>query len=573
MKEIKEILKDIKECEARTLERRDLAEEDFGLLRLEPYCSDKEKKPNAKNFTTNSASVLGHKLIETLAYSKLKLRIEITDENQKERDALSLTERLDIGSIRLADQRLKSIPGSGGGIQSQLSFHAPIRGFVALRFLMKKEDDLVIPDVAVWDWLNTRWGAGTKGLEWACYRRWASASQLKEEYGDIKHAKADKQGRIEVWDAWDKNEEGVFVGEEWIQEPEPHGLNYVPVYIREVGSTPFIQSSKFDDTFKDVGVSCFANNRHIYKLESEILSDYRTIVQKAAKNPLVIEWDSTKGDKPEPEQDPNVPGGIVYVDTSKGQSIGEFVKSEMPRDAAFLLSNYMQQLSMGGMAPIAYGQINQQMPAALGGMLTRAAMSVLKPAQLAIEEAFEWLCEEINSQYTNGDFGEMTLQGVDSTNRRFRVEVLPDKINTDWKVECDLVPDLLQDKLENAGLALQLKEARLWSRQTAMDEVGVEDVDSEIKKIQRENAEGLAEVDLMKAAVACIDDKDYSTADILLMELHRRMGGQRQAQGVNNQAGLPMGMPPQAQVAQRGMPNVQNQEQQRLANLGMVRGR
>lgn len=560
-----EILNAVEECRKYTRDLRDRMEEDFSLWRLDPYRVSRTEG-DYRDFTTNSPAVLGNKIIDLLSSSRLRFTIPITDESETDRERLSLTERFVYGAINLADQRLAA--AMAPSILAQLAWYTTIRGWYAVRCYMRQDEGggrpTTIPDIAVWDILNTYWGLGAEGLNWACYRRYASAEQIKEEYGVA--VNPDDWGRVAVYDYWDNENEAVIVGDDFVKEPEPHGLNRIPVTIGTVGATPLVQSDACHDTIRNVGESVYANNRHIYPRQSEMLSYYLTVTAMGARTPLVVYY---SGDvPPEFENNPYARGNVIFLKKGKEEA-RELLKADLPRDAGILLSFLNQQISVGGLPPISYGEINQQLPASGINMLTHSAMSMLKPRSRAIEKAFGWIAGELVDQYKTGDFSDLKLQGIDGADRRFHIDVRPEEICDEWSVSAELVADLPQDELQNAGIATQLVKAEIISRETAMDKyLHVPDTDTEAGKIVREQAESLTPIKLRKMAASLLRDGQDDMARLFLDEIERQENSsrKREADKAVPVAVIPAAMPPQTitaisplrQQAMQGLKTVNN---------------
>jgi hypothetical protein len=523
-------------------------EEDFSLWRLDPYRVGKNEG-DYRDFTTNSPAVLGNKVIDLLGSSRLRFTIPITDESEDERQRLSLTERFVYGAINLADQRLAA--SIAPSIQAQLAWYTTLRGWYAVRCYMRQGEvggkQTTIPDIAVWDILNTYWGLGADGVSWACYKRYASVEQIRGEYGVA--VNPDDWGRVAVYDYWDAENEAVIVGDSFVKEPQPHGLNRIPVLIGTVGSAPLVQSDAFGDTIRNVGESVYVNNRHIYPRQSEMLSYYLTVTAMGARTPLVVYYSGET--PPEFENNPYAKGNVIFLKKGKEEA-RELLKADLPRDAGILLSFLNQQVSIGGLPPISYGEINHQLPASGINMLTHSASSMLLPRSRAIEQAFEWIAGELVDQYKTGHFSDLKLQGIDGADRRFRVKVKPEEICDEWRISAELVPDLPQDELQNAGIATQLVKAEIISRETAMDKyLHVPDTDSEAGKIVREQAENLAPIKLRKLAASLLRDGQTDLARIFLDEIEKQesSAGQLEAKKAPITPGIPAAVPPQAMAA------------------------
>lgn len=526
--------------EEETRELRDRFEHDYGLWRLEPFSISPDQGAY-DNYTTNSPAVLGNKIVDTLSDARVKFQITITDEDMKQRKHLSMTEKFCYGMRHMCDRQLMATrqPDS----LSQLSWFAPIRGWLAGRFVMYEDEGAIKADLAIWDALNTYWLEGKDGLCWACYVRWVTPKQLEEEYG-VNDEKPDVHGLVKVYNFWDfsydgKGEEAVVLPKEGYIKKEQHGLEPSCIYIMPVGAAPYVQSGRFMDTIRSNGESVYKNNRNLYPTQNKLRTYALTTVGMATHTPTVIYYTGTK---PQINDNPYTKGStiLVKVDPQAPANANRhepFVKPQMGEEAWRLNSTVEGDISIGGMAPVSYGLVNQQLPAAGINMLTGAAMHTMKPSIKAIQQFYEWFCREAIYQYKNGDFGELKLQGKDYANRKFKVEVTPKQIEDEWEVECSLKPDMPQDDFQNAGIATQLVREGIMSRQTAMDRyLPIDDITQELENLDREKATGDALLTIRRVANALDEDGDKEGA-MILRQMGREMLVQRM--GMGNRGGMP----------------------------------
>jgi len=492
-------------------------EDDYDLLTLEKYQIPAEEG-EWENYTTNSPATLGYSIMGALGEARRKLWIPQSDEKSKERDALSKTEQLAIGAIQMADWEIIQIP-EAIDIQSELSFYSPIRGWCILRCYLEEDGGKLKVHIAAWDPLNTQWIAGKNGASWVNYQRFATLAQLKDEYGNDKiTASEDSQGRILVNNAFDETETGTWVGDKWVDGPKEHGQDHVPVLILPVGSIPFIQSQRRTNTIKDLGESIYAKNRHIYPIESRLHSYELTRAGQSAKMPTVVEYDSSKAPlPPEIEKDPYVKGRTILLDAAKGQTLKKFLEQPSNQDILQMQAFTANQVSMGGMAPIAFGQNNQAIPAAGIDMLTDSARQTLKPYKKNIEMCFAWLAEEIVRQYKNGDYKANVFEGDDKSGKRFHAEIEPKDIEDNWHFQCELKLNLLRDEVGKMGLAVQSTKAGILSKQTAREKYAdVDDTNLEQGIIDREDAELITQKKAWDMARALFEDGDKTGAQIII---------------------------------------------------------
>jgi len=568
-------------------ERMDL---DYGLFTLEDslyFIPVSEGKWD--NVKTNRASSEGHKMIDYLSYARRMLWIPHTDETETGRKRLEATERLGVGCLYLADQLNQDLPFYID-IQSLLAFYRILRGMSAGRYILREDEDKLIPDIAIWDARNTYWMEGKKRLTWACYVRYASEDEVKDEYKGWNGKAAETNdtsnmaGYVKIHDLWgfpeegklkDICHEGVIINSDWVKEPESTGLDYLPVRINAGRSTPLIMDGTLSNTTKNVAESYLVNNRDMLPIESRLLTYKVHRAGQEAKAPRPVMYDGAKSNNEPPAWDDKVysKGSFIPVDTSKGEEIGEplIPKSEGHIDSS--LAVWMGLENTGGLPPIAHGAGPTPDTAQGTDIVFKAAMDALMPFKLGMEKDIIWYAEESVRQFKNGDFDQHEIEGYDKGNNRFKVKVRPEEIDESWHFKCVLIPDELREKAIKMGIADQAVKGGFMSVESASDQFQiVENPTLEQEKIDRERAKQImpelamfemSEAKLEDLGIVKSDDKKRQKAKAIIENMIIRMKisqmlqqtmGQGMGEGMGqgggqNVEGIPRPMPPSAETA------------------------
>jgi len=560
---------------------------DYGLYTLEDslyFIPKVEGKWD--NVVTNRAASEGNTMIDYLSYARRMLWIPQTDEKEAARKHLTETEQLANGCIQLADEINQNIP-EYIRMQNLLAFYRILRGWSAGRYILRDEDDKLIPDIAIWDPRNTYWYSGRKGLTWVCYVSYAGEEEVKEEFNKWNGKASDSgdyAGLVKKHIIWgfreqDKGKEkpiaheGVIINGEWVKEPEPSGLDYIPVRIGAGRSQPIITDGKQRDTMKNVGESYLVNNRKMLPIESRLLTYKIHRAGTEAKDPRTIEFDGSKseGQPPPIEGNPYSKGSLVPLDTSKGQKLGDSLvpKSEGHIDSS--LGAWLGLENSGGLPPLVQGLGPTPETAQATDMVFRAAMDKLKSFKIGMEEDYIWYAHETVRQFKNGDFGEYKIEGYDKGDNKFRTKIKPDNIDESWKFRCVLIPDELREKATKMGIADQAVKGGFMSPESASDQFQiVENPSLEKEKINRAMAEKLIpELALFEMSEAKLEDLGLTKADdknrqkdkaiienmLIRMKINQMMQSltpQQPQTGSPNVEGIPRPMPPGAQTAATG---------------------
>lgn len=449
LKDIAEEKTKIAAVKGRYEELRTQMEDDYSLIRLDPFVMPKEEGI-WQNYTSNSPATLNGSYVRTLAGGVLKLFIKpLSEETGKKKasKARTMTEQLVNGAIWTANRMRVTTPEEKD-LQSALASDACERGGTILYCYLREEDGKLISDMGTWDALNSYWISGTKGLLWVCLMRFGAQEQLEEEYQGT--FTPDEQGRVSIYNVWDTEEFGVFCengGGEWIHKEE-HGLGHIPVSIRSVGERPLRQSSKQTDTLKDSWQSSIAYNRNLYKSQRRLMTYILTQAGMKAKPTQKLLYDGTGGALP-PEISKGGPqqGRIIPLDVSKKEDLAMIQGTLSIEEAFEMLVIVERQLSLGGIAPIALGFTAEAQTASGTAQLTEAARQSLSPFKRNMEAQSEWLAEEITQQYKNGKFEETELEGYEWNGKKFKVMVNPSEINDSEHFTAELNLNLLRDKM------------------------------------------------------------------------------------------------------------------------------
>lgn len=589
---------------------RERFDETFAYYRLDPekYGIPAEEG-NFEKYIPAHAKTEGNKLVDLLSFAKIILKIELHAEDEKSRKLISNTEYTARGMLKLADDINANIPDYFP-IQSQLAFYRVMRGWSAIRFIIDEDGDDIIPDLQIWDVRNLYWRTGNRKLAKVCYVRWDTKENIQCDYpkwngdshsyiafdGEMTDYSTDAgEVLIPIYDLWDCSEKGkpvengIVVGDSWVKEPQNVLLNgktidYLPIRISAGRSTPIIHDKK-NDNIKLVGDDYLANTRELLKPISRLMSYKMESAGKQAKAPLIIEYDSNLSDLPkqidEQQIDPDAKGSILFLDVAKGEKYADYLRPATGNDIDSTYAVAEGERSRGGLSAVAYGVINQALPAQGIDILGHATMDIIKPFKLGMEGDLAWLATQMVQQYQYGKYDEMEFSGYDDKDNPFRVTVKPDDVS-DRPFTCELKLDLLRDRAAEIGNAATLVDKGITSAQTARDINNiVDDTDLEESKIMREKARALLGIGEAEAIVEMIDDlaetEDPKKFFVLRLAMDRFNRALMQENMQNNSNGQPVqGTPMPNQAVTRGAmasnPQIPEAIQQaaKLKNMGLV---
>jgi len=313
----------------------------------------------------------------------------------------------------------------------------------------------------------------------------------------------------------------VAINGEWVKEPDKHGLDYVPVRIKAGGSIPLIHDGKHTDAIEDVGEDYFAANRDMYVYESRLLSYNMTRAGQLAKAPRVViynsDLDPTVPDKF--SKDPYVKGRTIFLDAAKGQALAEPLVPPSGVEINNMIAVTQGLESLGGLSRVAFGQIEQAIPAQGIDILRQSTLETINSFRTDIEKDFVWMAMEICRQFQHGKFKETELEGYDKSNNKFETKISKKDVMLK-QFACELVPNLIRDKAASLGLAKEAVQNRLLPRKMAIEMAQLaEDTDAAMDMMAEERVSEMAEIDAWTAVTQLAKDGQPLKAQIILNKL------------------------------------------------------
>lgn len=472
-------------------------ERDFELWG--PYKYEMPKEEGAwESVATNSPKVLANKVIGIISSMWMKLYMDVEDEKEGMREKIANTERLANGCIWAADRRAMLVP-SGKKLQGALASHAVLKGGTAAGvYWHEGKDGAPVCDIRTYDPEFCQWLEGDGETLWFGYWDKVPRYYLIKRYGGkvadgFKVEDSDEMGLVDMYTFWDADEWKVAVNGKYIDENK-HGLGYIPISINSCGSVPYMKSTEYTDTMKWSWVSCFANTRDVYDLESKLLSIESSKAIDSGRKVIIGEYDSLKSDGEKPSLDRVGYGAgqrnsVLYLDTAKGQKFLGFADAPDNKVSDILYQRVRTDLDiMAGLDPIAAGHMNRSGSGALAAELRSAALEFINPFVERVESTLIWVAEEGVRQFKDGNYGEAKLAGVDSKKAFFETALKPSDV-VDKFFRCELVSDRLRDEAQELAAAIQKVSYGLTSRRTARIQHNiVPDPDKENDRIDEEKA-------------------------------------------------------------------------------------
>ena len=544
---------------------RSRMEDDYSIYRLDPY----DAGDGYQSYTSNAPQTYADKVISWLVSSEMVVRIPNVNENLEMREANNNKEKVFLGMLRSADERLKNTLKPS--IKNQLSFYVSLRGWYAGRSLLtKRKDGTTYVDISPWDPMHTYWGVGADGLDWACYKIQKGRDEIEEEYGvkiDGSASDRDDEDWLYVYDYYNKEENIVVVGNgQVVKKATPHGSPRVPVFIGPVGATPSIQAlsehTDIENTIEDFGESVFKSSRDIYDKNNLMMSIMLELTARARRQGLKIKSrDGTKS----LDEDPYKEG--TEISLAQGEDIEPLGLLEMSRETQGFMGVLTGDMQRGTLPHSIYGDLQFQLSGFAINTLRQGIDSILQPRMEALEDAYLKMSMLLCDQYISGNFRSMELSGQDMNRNYFDEIITPESIERAKDIQISFVGQLPQDDMSKMSMAQMAREGQnpllpdIFIRDKILGLQDTDSIDNAIK--EQEATELLPEAKLFTLMQSAEERGRDDLAQLYLGELlyilkqkmmmRQQQDMQGQQMGMQGGGQVPNGAGPTADP--RAMPN------------------
>jgi hypothetical protein len=427
---------------------RDRMEQDHRLYRLEPY----DAGDGYRSYTSNEPQVMADKIISWLTSAEMVVRIPFGGKERDQRDSDNQKERFLTGVIRAADDNLcmRMLPP----LRDQLAWYVTLRGWYAGRaLLIKDSNNKTKIDITPWDPLNTFWGEGPDGLDWACYRMRKSPAEVAKQY-NLKSIGKDDEQSVLVYDFYDKEDNYVVTGDRILKRRTRHGYDGVPCFIGMVGSAPLVQSDETgSDAISDFGESVFKHNRENFENNNFMMSTMLELTARSRKQGLKVK--SRDGTKTL-EEDPYQEGSEISL--GQGEEVEPLGMLEMAKESGAFMGLVSSEIQRGGLPYSIYGELQFQLSGYAINTLRQGIETVLSPRIQTLERAYTQIFNIISEQYASDRFKAVEVSGRDRDRMYFSEEIGPDVVKKGGNPEVSIMSQLPQDDMSKMTMAQIARE-------------------------------------------------------------------------------------------------------------------
>jgi hypothetical protein len=539
---------------------RDRFQEDFEQgYQLQPY----EPKSGYESYTSSAPKNFFDKIVDGVNRAALTVHVNTgEDALEEERADANEAELFLEGAFNHIDRLGRKTRQKA--LRRQLAFFSGIRGWVVMRALVyvpMNETETKF-DVKVWDPMHVYWEDGVDGAIWVAHQRKATRSQIYSEYG-VKIEGKDGM----VTDFWTEDQNMVLVDATWLKEPADHNIGHVPVFVGNVGDMPDIQNKDFSgdnigvhNTLEYQGESVWTAARGVIEPRNRYISQLMDTAKRSVAGSLVHK--SPKGDK-KIKGDPYASFQAIPIE--EGESIEPLELPTAPPETAAilgLLDHDWQQSTLP--YPLAYGGSAAAESGRALAIRIEATRSAYSPRTHLLREAYQWLSEELLSQFANKAIGnkKIELYGDNPmTDTFFRNGYEPNDIKPEWIVDVIVEPRLPRDEQVEIEMALSASTPRGEGRQPLMstgsarkDIMKLKNPDLEEQKVLAEEGKEIPPIKYRRIANAVAEQGDPEGAKLVMEWVEGEEMKNRQAlAGEGGGGGAPQA--PAAQPTQTAPPS------------------
>ena len=485
-----------------------------------------EPKPGYESYTSSAPKNFFDKIVDGVNRAALTIHVNTGEDAQEDERADANEAELFIeGALNHIDRLGRKTRQKA--LRRQLAFFSSLRGWIVMRALVyvPKGKTETTFDVKVWDPMHVYWEDGVNGAIWVAHQRKATRSQIHSEYG-VKIEGTDGM----VTDFWTEDQNMVLVDTTWLKEPTDHNIGHVPVFVGNVGDMPDIQNKDFSgdnigvhNTLEYQGESVWTAARGVIEPRNRYISQLMDTAKRSVAGSLVHK--SPKGDK-KIKGDPYASFQAIPIED--GESIEPLELPTAPPETAAilgLLDHDWQQSTLP--YPLAYGGTAAAESGRALAIRIEATRSAYSPRTHLLREAYQWLSEELLSQFANKAIGnkKVELYGDNPmTDTFFRSGYTPTDIKPEWIVDVIVEPRLPRDEQVEIEMAIAASTPRAEGRQPLMavssarkQIMKLKNPDLEEQKVLAEEGKEIPPIKYRRMAAAVEEQGDPEGA-MLIME-------------------------------------------------------
>lgn len=503
------LLKKVKDRENELSDRRKRQDTDADIAKRKKYTltDDKGKDiPRSESITLPKGAIFANRANNLLSSANPQTIVEMVKPDDKK------TSKIEEFSddIYLAIDEYLNERGMINLFPFQC-FHANIRGGVAARIYLRKEEDKMVPDVVPWDtrYVASELEGGGKG--WASYLTTRTKAEIEKDYGEETKGKTINEKGGKIRDVWTPEEEIVFLDETHLTSiKNPWGSVPVVEQLSPAG-LHFLD----EDQIKNSGESIFWLDRDLYAWANKCASIIASMNMEALFPPYQREVGNVKAEKP-----PKYPGEARSV-TDTIAELKLVPKRDLMNSTRTFWAIIDSHIQQGSFSTIEFGTLQFPLSAVALEDLAEGRHLVLLPGLQTLAMFYRQATRMIIKQFIK--LNESASFGATGKEKEYKPGDFEGDYSISYKYFQHSKRDLLA-KMSEARASLPLPLSDHYRLTNILE---VENPQGELDKKDAEDAKKMDPVLLFYSQVHALIDQDRQIeAQIVFRKLKRLLRGQ-----------------------------------------------
>ena len=478
-------------------------------------------------YTSNFPKLLNTKGSGAIAYSEQIIRVEDSADNEEFRDQNNAYERLAIGMLANADDRL--VESGKPTVIGGSAWYACVRGgWIAARaVLIKDENSKTVEDVVPIDPRSFVYEMGRGEPLWAAIVTERSKADIRDEYPKFKFnddgqsdPEDDDDDRVRVIDYYwtergapTQDEDGeqiagkktrmnaTIIDKQFAKKPtNTFSVNF-PIVIRLIGLNPgvanFTLKNDNEDNkeiigIEDVGDSLYTPLRDITPSINRLRSMQGALTHKALQGTLKV-W-SKDGTK-ELDQDAFEDGAEMQLSRDNLEDIELLNTPQLTSDAVRLEQSYLIDQTNAGFSEQRFGRMSSAVSGAALRIIGQSDNEIIAPFLNAVQSLMEGVIDNLGKQYETNRYETIKVRGKTHTGESFNQDITPEDIEGHGILSVKLRPVQPENEAERWQAALLASQVDpitgigLMSQKSASTKIaGTQDWDYEVGLMNEQRA-------------------------------------------------------------------------------------
>ncbi|KKN33006.1 hypothetical protein LCGC14_0808070 [marine sediment metagenome] len=444
--------------ESELKDRTNRQDRDFKRWQLETTTKRDSLRDNDIDIVSNGLRTFADEVHSKLASADMTIAVRLAEaEGDDKRDDVGKLERLLQFAFEKGDERLISLLLPP--LRDFTIWCASIRGWVAGRYLVRKEGNDVIFDLMPWD---PRW-VTYEVNKWRAYKTFRSREELEEDYKKKINIPlhwfnpfSKTPNNLAVIDYWKYEKKGatnaVVCNNTFLKEPKHYDIS-MPVLLMPIATSPLIRGlSQSED--ENYGDSIFAPIRDISKKRDQFGSIIATHANLRAKQPLLHYHDAGI---PEIKSTIQTADGVLNLVRGK-QEIKPTPMEDIAPTVIEMFNWFEREFEKGSLPTVGINNPNPQ-SGTLQNLVQEARNIVFNPQLRLLNTYYAGICRLIEEQLISNGI-KVDVQTIQD-NKYYTTQVTPVDLKKPHIIKVEFSTGTPWSQMDKAQQAQMLRDLGL----------------------------------------------------------------------------------------------------------------